>query len=687
MRHFAIGITLDSLELYPCNSKWERQFIEKSQKVRLEAIRKQIIITNLAIYFNSQTQLIFSDLSDYRKIDLLHEMILNDDCVPKELDYIVKSSAILRLVEKNPKDELVALDPKYTVSLDLESLMVSITRMQIEDIIKFAEFLNQYKQYKIKCEREKEKEEMLNLTQEDMTTYLDEFKLLYEKVQRKDIRGDHQGEEKIDFTLKTGERERFKFLASALPDNQLAKAAEEVMTTLETEHTKEEAEKKKKGGVLSFIFGTKNVSHHGHESFMEQDFDLLDEEELSEKVLSFGFSLKEGSITVISRTFTRTEEGINLQLYDLAVDFSLRSKGSNLQSSLNNIIVNLITRTKGSNQFELIPVLQRIDRYSGVLKPFLSVRMDQNPPDKEPGLYVDLNSEPFNLTYHPSFIARLISFKDLDSRDEDLKRMIKLKLERLNEQAKNAATDFYEAEAKVKQILNINFAAPSIIIPFDPKDRIMCACWVVDLGELNIGSRDPKVKLDENYLIYLMSLNDISFQYYPTVRLLHEYQEARIVTNNKDTKKPQGFYDLIENFSVKIDFRHARNRVKAQIDNVPKTAMEIEISEVYAKITPELLIDFIKLPTYLDLPKRRFEEIAEKESWKLTDQIEKSGFLSCQDRLLNPNVTAWSNYYVTIVKNHMFFFNNFDSEGPVMSIDLRLVKLYTDSTDPRTFTV
>lgn len=651
-------------------------------------------MTNLAIYFNSQAQSMLSGMSEYKITEKLEELILNDEQgVTKELDYILKLSASFQMVEKNPKDPLSYHEPTNTISLNLDSIILDVTRVQIEDAIKLAEFVNSYKQSKIERLREKEKEEMIDLRSEDLKTYLEEFKVLYEKVQRKDIKGDHQGEEKIDATLKGEEKERFKFLVDILPEYQLVDAVQEVMKILELEHQKQEIEKKK-GGFFSFIFGLRNVGPQEYEDTqeikecidraLEHEAEVPDNEELSEKVIVFNLALKEGDVSIISTRISKVEEGLNLKLCHLSLGFEIRKGGSRIEFSIDDIVLSLMSRGKELSASQITPLLEKAGRYSKISKPFLSIRMDQNPPGEEPGLYVDLTSEPFNFTYNPIAITRLMSFKDLDTEDEELKYAAKLKVEKINEQISNAGQDFYEVAKKEKQFFNIKFSAPSIIVPFDPKDTSTCPCWVLNLGKLDINTKEAKVKADMSYLVYSMKLTNISFEYYPGVELFLKYQEAQTQAKETGVIKPQGWYDIIEDFVIEADVRNSQNPFKSQEENVPCTTAEIVVSDVYAKATPELLIYLTQLPDYIKLPKKSSMELPESQQWKLTDKIEKSGMLSYKDDL---NEGGWTNYHVSIVRNYMYFFEDPNQDEPNFSIDLRSAKTHKDPQDPRRFTV
>ncbi|CAD6186300.1 unnamed protein product [Caenorhabditis auriculariae] len=137
-RPFAMGITLKNLEFKTTDENWRETIHKETVKI----IYKLVSLENLAVYWNSDSELI-SDLEDKEQIRRkLQETIHDGKNVPKGYKYIlepIKMQAKLKLNQKPETDGSNWSIPKIDLGVDMQALALAIGKFQYQDVLLFLE--------------------------------------------------------------------------------------------------------------------------------------------------------------------------------------------------------------------------------------------------------------------------------------------------------------------------------------------------------------------------------------------------------------------------------------------------------------------------------------------------------------------------------------------------------------------
>ncbi|VDP14307.1 unnamed protein product [Heligmosomoides polygyrus] len=137
-RPFVAGVTLERLDFQTTNENW----IPTIHRDVVKIFHKLVLLDNLAVYWNSDSQL-FSDLNDKKEIRRkLQETIHNGKNNPEGYKYIlqpIKMQAKLKLNQKPEADGTNWQTPKIDLSVDMEALALAIGKFQYQDVLLFLE--------------------------------------------------------------------------------------------------------------------------------------------------------------------------------------------------------------------------------------------------------------------------------------------------------------------------------------------------------------------------------------------------------------------------------------------------------------------------------------------------------------------------------------------------------------------
>ena len=694
-------MTLDELQVYTANANWDKQFVDRTDKKnKLQPLRKKLLLKNLGIYWNSGTDHILCDLAHDKATAKMRELVLKGDTSSREeLNYLILVSASSQLVQKNLRDPATKDNPNFTVDLNLQPLNLNLQKAQLEDIIKLLEYLNSYNKFKTMCMLKRE-EEIRHISQEEQVQNVQRFRVLFERMQRSDKKDDAKGEEKIKATLvDPGDVKEFKHLIQVIPDEELATTVKDIVKTVEFERQKKEIEDKKaassKGGLFGMFKSKPKENATINQEELNQIANFLDstlkddgQEDLSEqfasqKTLALNFLLEGGNISLLNQTADKTIEGVTFGYKELRAEIEMRNKGQKVQLSLKEVTLNLKTKYYGAKDFVVTPIMKKLDYSNDKTRPFLSLEYEQDPIGKEDGTYIVLNTQGLEFVYRPVAIQRLVTFFDVSTNDESLKTAAWEQAERAKDSATQAAGSAISATTKAKMSIAVKLASPVIVIPFLQNADIKSACWVMQLGDLVVNSKDAEQD-EKIYDIYNINLSGINYKYYPSQEIYVKAQES-LVKNGKvelegaDKEEYAQVFNVMDDVKIDLNVKMVNAALKEQGKGKPQMDVNVDISGIHLKLKPQIYNYLVRTGEFLSYSSETAVELQENDRRTLIQGCEKMGRMYFKEKKYTD--TVWSSYFVILKGGYIYFFRNPSDIRPSFSLYIKSGKV-THTTQP-----
>ena len=690
-RQYAWGITLEEILVYTCNEKWEKEYIDRTEpKNKLMPMRKLLSLTKLGIYWDSGTNQLIAGMTPDKIKPIMNDMILRSSQKESKTEYIIAISASCNLVQKNLKDPATVDDPEFSVVLNLEPIDVELSKAQLEDIIRLLEFLNEYNRFKIHCQQQK-KDQLTNLSVEERENNKLEFKKYLNRIQRFEKKDDYKGEEKIKKVLEKPEDiNKFNYLITTLPDEELSSIIKEVLKEIEKEErmkTITEKKVEKKRGWFSW--GSKKddqpdpnkidpaeiekLNQYLEETFGESKDESVKLDELAyRKKFNLKVVLQAGSFYFRNAAPNKGEEGVCIYYSGLKTVVDITNKGQTVEVLLQEIGVKLRTKYNESSDYIEAPVVRRLNYW---LPPdqsgeFFSLLFEQNPQGKEDGTYVKLDTQALQIIYTPVAISRLSNFFDVKTEDESLKTQALNQIEKVQDKATSAATS--AIKANIKKNISINLAAPLIVLPFLP-NKPESECWAMDLGKLSVNSRDPKTDQEKYYELFEIALKNMKMQYYPSMGALD--QKIRDQPLAEDQK---AIFDLLENFDINVNLQKMITGVESTQEGreLSKLNVDIQIPNVYVKTNPKIYRYLLKIgDLFAATPDTSVDQKQVQDQPLVSGEVTRKGYLYVRELTLGNMI--WTKYFCVFQGNYLYFFSDETENKPAFNYYIKNAKIIT----------
>ena len=697
---YAFGITLEELQIYTANQKWEKQFIDRTdKKMQLEALRKRLHLQSLGIYWDSNTEIILSDLPPEKVTLMMKHLVLKSDdkLSSSSLSYLITITASCRLTQKNLRDPETKENPNLMMEIFLKPLNINLERVQLEDMIRLLEFASAFNHFK-KEFKAKRAEEIKNSSEENKKQNIQLFKALFEKMQRHEKKDDYKGEEKIKQTLaNSNDVKEFKYLIQAIPDEDLALAVKDVIKTVELERQKKEIEEKKANKGRFNLFGSKSkgVASITHEEMaelenfldktLEQDaFEDTSEQFASQKNFVINFLLEGGTISLFNQTPDFTVEGIAFEYEELKAEIEMRNKGQRIQTSLKDVSLMLKTQYPGTTDFVTTPIMQKLSYSKDQSKPFFLLVFETDPKGKEDGIYLNVEWQSLEFIYRPVAIQRLTTFFDVSTNDESLRLATKEKLHEAQDFAAAEAKGALKARYQSKVNISVRLASPTLIVPFIQNGDLMNPCWAMQFGDLSVDSVDPKEETHCN--IYDVSLIGTNLKYFPSQLLYNKTKE--LVKDSQQEEDFKGVFDVLEDVSISVELKMLKPYDESQEPkNDPQISLNMSISGIHVRLNPQIYNYLLRTREFVSVSQQSQVEFQENDREVLMLGTEKAGYLYHREKKFND--TVWSLYFVILKGGYLYFFRDINDNRPAFTVYIKDGKIsaVTDESKKAAFTV
>jgi hypothetical protein len=145
-RPYAFGVVIEAINLTTINEKGESIYIDRTDsKNKNEPLYKKLNIQGLSIYWSDNPQVILSTslTSDEldKQIDGVHKKIEDKDFLLKPCNILNLVSLEVLLKYDNHHKEA---DPLCTLSIQVESLLISLRKSQYDQILFFSSITESY---------------------------------------------------------------------------------------------------------------------------------------------------------------------------------------------------------------------------------------------------------------------------------------------------------------------------------------------------------------------------------------------------------------------------------------------------------------------------------------------------------------------------------------------------------------
>ena len=676
---------------------------------------------NLGLYWVSGTKQLYGDLDSQKTLKFMRDYILKDPPsdnkasanVTKKADYIITLSAHCKLLQKNKKSPWVAEKPEFDVGLELEPLNIQLKKPQVQDLVKLLEFIANFEQAKEVHIRSKQYE-IDHISSEDRKRYDETIKDMLAKILKHPQREELKGDEKLQACLENpNDVETFKKLLLSVPEEDISMISKQVVKDAERDkQMKIFDEKKQEKGWFSWGKGDdekdlkkkeeklKEATRLRNEHLAKVERSLTEtlgddngetqvEVEEARNILALDFVLNSCETYLSDIGPAKNEEVTYFSFSGLAVKVNLTSKSKRVELSVKNFGMEERTKYFGYNKFVQNDIVRRIHDPTSPDhdKNILTFKLNVNPVGLEEGTYLFLDLKTIEILFKTMVVKRLTNFFTVKTDDELLRAKVSQQIEKAQDKANEAATVI--AKDPAKKFINVNLAAPVIVIPFnqDGQGDSKKDCWVLSLGNFKVDTKDAnKSYVDKNkkvskkaltrdqermYESFIFDLSGAKFQYFPSQSLYLKSRNSQadnknaIAVREQDIEDGRQVVDVLGEFNIRVDLDKVRPEFEGDplIANQPQLKVNAEIPTVRVTLKPKLYSDLLNIGDLMKDSMEDFADMIEESRKKLLQYNPKVGNLSLVDG-------KKTKYNCIFNKRKLFLFEE-DSDTPKFSYHIR----------------
>ena len=708
------------------NSKGEKEFVDRTlPENKILPLYKLLSLKDLGVYWLSNHEKLYGDYGHEEALknmrEFLKEIVMPaKNTVPAvKKDYIISLSATCRVIQKNKKSAWVMEKPDFDVKLDLKPIDLHLKKPQLQDLIKLLEFFNKYERFKNQKHIEKQRA-LGPHNVDEIEKDIEEFKKSFTKIYKHPQRDELRGNEKL--TVMIGDHkeiERFKDLLVVLPEKSILKTVKKVVKEIEREKQLKAYDEKKQekkgflGGWISWGGDQEEKDPKKREEKAKEAARLREEEEAKierylqglfgedvagneaavkegehRNLLALNFLLEGANIHLSHTSAAGNEEGVNFFIKGLQVDVGMTTKGKKVGLTVKDMGFGLRTKAAGSSNYIDTAVVRRVNYWLPLeeAKSILAFDFEENPKGKFEGMYVKLDLQRVEVIFRSAVTERMLNFFKLKIKDEALMNQAVDQLEKVQKKAEEAANSVVENSIKKKVTVNID--APVIVIPFLQNGDPNSECWVLNLGNLGVNTKEPECAEDYYYESFLLNLQRIKFQYFPTQTLYKKVQRSLVEKGDLEGLKGEDkesyekkVFDLVEEFSIDVELDQILNEYKARAETKEKPQMNVEvmIPDINFKLRPDIYGHLLKTKEVFAALEEAHLEFVEASYKKMLEGSTKAGSLYVFEKYFGN--MAWVKYECILSKGYMYFFKSVTDDRPLFSYSLKDMKVRAEEAE------
>ena len=719
---FAVGLILQEILVNTTNEKGEMIFIDRTDpKKKLKPLNKVIFLKELAVYWELS---ITSPLSKLPPLEINKSMLnIINGTLPT--NKIFEIFANIKVIQKNMKNAETIMNPELEVSITLEPINVKLKKIQIEQLIKTMEYFTFYKIAKFNAIKDF-RQKLKDVPQADQDNYIEDFKSLFDIIQRNEKKTDFSTEDKLSIIFKndTEDIERFMESIMNLPDETLTSEARQVIVEIEKENKHKDMQKQSGGrfGFIGGFLGGKNKDKQDAKTKELDRIEIMIQESLSQdpeetnydlysklqqndidyiRNFIFKITLKGGSLylgsmnssvstsarnsinTSISTSVSTSvnskeaEEGLTIFYSGLETNIEKCNKGILFELKLKDYGITVDTKYAGHSSFIKLPFLQRFNYWRPLEENeyMLDFKMETNPKDMLEGYYFSGTSDAVEIIFQPILIERILNFIAVKSENERLNSTAQETIEAMRENARSKVKKTMEKH--LKNYINITIEAPKIVIPFiqngDPKNE----CWALDFGHLMIKNNNT---INSNYDEYELELSNVQFQYYPSQNFYHlvkkisKDNELLSLEDEEFNQEKKKIYDIIEQVKINTTIKMKVNPID-EIDK-PNLDMNVTVSDVKINLKPVIYSNLCKIGEHIKYSKNDAIDHIENDRLKLIQGNSKMGILYYRQTSYSNPTGIWNRYFVIFKGGYLHFFKKQTDAKSALALYIKDSDLY-----------
>lgn len=552
---FTFGICLQELKFLTMDSEWKNpHFYDRSNKKNRDLpINKLVNFKGFGIYCNNGVESFLKNADIHKRMLEIFQINNEGSIIEKNKEiskssnsiktnenkgnqhykFILKLTSELRMT-KNFQIEYFTC-PEYLISLDIHSLNIDLQNFQIQNLIKFLEFLNHYNNIlTVKASLiylRPIKPSLFNLRSrqnQNITLSKNWLKKIYinmwiwaiESVilqmrQSRFVKIISQILiKRIKLTKSIFEKNnRFVRLLQYSSKDDLQIWTEFTIKRLLSEN------KSIKGSVFSDLFNWRRKditiqeyflsdqeisdlnrffnenNYYGKTTGSEKGFESL--EPSSYIRICFSFTVSETKIKIARSSTMYEEEGLNMMVTSIFVKCNICKSSFAVEFKVSDIAIDIFNKRDKESEIN-INIFKKL-----VLKNqnLINIAFESNPPtnsDFSWRILAEIKS--FEVKYYPLLMKKIYSYFQIVSIDEELRTQAFLKIKKIKEKSLESLENFIKTYKKTEVCLKIN--EPVLIIPFLQNNDLRSPCFVANLKNFQFFSDDhpEEVTNTENLL-------------------------------------------------------------------------------------------------------------------------------------------------------------------------------------------
>lgn len=308
----------------------------------------------------------------------------------------------------------------------------------------------------------------------------------------------------------------------------------------------------------------------------------------------------------------------------------------------------------------------------------LNFLYEQNPYGRVEDAALTCWLDSVDIVYNPIAIYRLTEFFSVNSGEEIMKTAAWEQIEKIQNTTQETFQQILTNYLKLK--LSIEVASPVVIIPFMHNNDPSSECWVLNLGNFSVQSRDEYLEMKELVLetqvydYFLMDLSKMKMQYFPSRTYFERYISDTLIDDplppskntTFETPSKERHFNVIEEFSIKTEIRALKKNMNQFVKDKAKLCFSGELPAIIVNLNKVIYKKLVGLPNILfdtDLK----QEMLQNEKAALIKSEYISGWLLKRGNMYKD----WFNYYVIFSGGYLYFFHNQSDLVPIQSIYIK----------------
>lgn len=641
---FAFGLQLDFLSMVTANEEGKEHFIDRNEPTNREKpVNKLINLENFKGYWT-----------------------LGKENEEKNRLFCINAQARFTQNLNNQNYSL----PEKIVGLNIKEVDFCVSKTQIQQMVRFVEFLAGYARFQKQKQNEKEKairSEIIDENEEQQNYEV--FQKFFTKL--------HEQKE----ALTQDEKKAYHQIIFSTSNQTLHTWTKHVLKDIKKKAFLTEQETRENPGWFSSWFSARNTDllsddeKHEFLEFIEETVKDEDHFSVTKKnpsdyeYLQVECRLEGGSLLIFQEIEIDQQIGIRFGYRNLGFKMRKSKVSQKIETNLDDIFIDMVRIGKGVTM--KCEFLNRGDLCK-VPEKFVSVCYQSFKNDLETSGDLSIKVSSTKIIYNPQMVKILKDFFDLKVEDQELKETALEKLHEIGD--KTQAT--LEESLKLRNLMRIELhvSSPAIIVPFLHNNALSNECWVLKSGDLSILLDPDMTSPMKNEEIYQLKLQQIKLEYFASVKLA---MESYCLPSLKPSKFSDSFC-LIEEFEIEANLRRSVLSTtlipQNNLEQPPIFTLEVSLPALALNLDHRIYIKLLDIKNHVSVSEENSMEIVHNERIALLAKAVKIGEVYKKQSLIG--VSNWAKFYCVLSGNYIYFFVNQKDLNPHSNFYLKKAEIF-----------